>query len=99
MLGYKVSERAERDMRNARHWYDQIGQTLGDRLLDAIYDVIRAARERPNSFPAIEEGIRVARCRRFPYRIYFAIADDVINVLAVYHTSRDPERWNDSQRD
>ena len=71
MLRYKISERAERDMQSVRHWYDQIGRTLGDRVIDAVYDVIRLARERPTSFPEISEGTRVARCRRFPYRVYF----------------------------
>ncbi len=29
---------------------------------------------------------------RFPYNIYFAINDQVINVLAVWHGSRDQAR-------
>ena len=99
MLRYKISERAERDMQSVRHWYDQIGRTLGDRVIDAVYDVIRLARERPASFPEISEGTRVARCRRFPYRVYFVVTDDLVNVLAVYHTAREPERWDDPDRD
>ncbi len=99
MLSYELTARAEEDLRSVRSWYEQLGQGLGKRVLDAILDVIQLSRQRPTSFPEVRDGIRVARCRRFPYRIYFAVTDAGISVLAVYHTSRDPERWDDPDRE
>ncbi|MGB7160667.1 MAG: type II toxin-antitoxin system RelE/ParE family toxin [Tepidisphaeraceae bacterium] len=99
MLPYRLSARAEADLDAVRRWYDQIRVTLGDRVVDAVFDVIRLARERPESFPEVGAGVRVGRCGKFPYRVFFAITDEGVNVLAVYHTARDPQRWDDPNRE
>ena len=99
MLPYRFSERASRDLDRLREWYDRTDVTLADRAVDAVFDVIRDVRERPESFPEIDRGVRASRCRRFPYRIYFVVTAEGINVLAVYHTSRDPDGWDDPERE
>ena len=99
MLAYDLSERAVRDLASARDWYDEKAIDLGDRFLDAALLAIRAARERPSSFPEVRSGVRAVRCRKFPYRVYFEVADNRLVVLAVYHTARDPQRWEDLSRE
>ncbi len=99
MLPYRLSERAVRDLDGMRSWYDEQGVLLGDRAIAAVDDVFVNIRERPGSFPELHGGVRTARCRRFPYRVYFVVTGEGVNVLAVYHTSREPNRWNDSNRE
>jgi hypothetical protein len=31
--------------------------------------------------------------RRFPYSLLFLVEDDVLIVIACFHASRDPSRW------
>jgi hypothetical protein len=31
--------------------------------------------------------------KRFPYAVFFAVEDEIIVVLAVLHTSRNPAEW------
>jgi plasmid stabilization system protein ParE len=100
MRDYELSSRAVADMVAARSWYDQYSLKLGEQFVDAVVAAIREARERPASFPKVEKDIRAVRCRRFPYRIYFVLSpDDKIEVLSVYHTARNPRKWNDADRD
>jgi toxin ParE1/3/4 len=47
----------------------------------------------PQSYQELQAGIRRALTRQFPYAIYFAIDGEVIAILAVLHTARDPEEW------
>ena len=98
MRSYDLTLRALRDMHSARDWYDQASIDLGNRFIDAVLAAVRTARERPESCPLIRSGVRAVRCRRFPYRVYFETEENRIVVLAVYHTARDPRRWDDPLR-
>jgi len=98
MIDYDLTERAVQDIAFARDWYDRRRIDLGNKFLDAVLTAIAAARERPMSCPEVRRGVRAIRCRRFPYRVYFEVKADRIVVLAVYHTARDPKRWDDSSR-
>src|SRR5438552_12460765 len=98
MRDYELTERAVRDIEAARDWYDQKQVDLGNRFLDTVLEAIAVARERPLSCPEVRNSVRAIRCRRFPYRIYFEAMPDRIVILAVYHTARDPRRWDESER-
>ncbi len=37
--------------------------------------------------------VRRALLKRFPYAVFFRIAEDGLQVLGCFHTSRDPRRW------
>jgi len=98
MLDYDLTDRAVRDISAARRWYDQASTDLGNRFVDEVLLAIRAARERPHSFPIVQSDKRAVRCRKFPYRVYFEEFRGHIVVLAVYHTSRNPSLWDDPDR-
>ncbi len=43
----------------------------------------------PDAFLEVHPGVREAPVTRYPYAVYF----HRINVVAVFHTSRDPSAW------
>ena len=47
----------------------------------------------PLKYAAIRSGIRRTITRRFPYGIYFSLDGDVIFIVTVLHTARDPAEW------
>ena len=47
----------------------------------------------PLGYQDLEDGIRRALLRQFPYGVYFAVDGDAVVVLTVLHTSRDPAEW------
>ena len=50
----------------------------------------------PRQFPVVYQNVRTALLRRFPYALMFVIeADDTLTVIACFHGSRDPARWQE----
>jgi plasmid stabilization system protein ParE len=100
MRDYGFSDRARKDLAAITDWYAQ-QQTpdLANRFIDDLLLGLRVARERPMSCPVVRGNVRALHCSRFPYRIYFCAFDDRIDVLSVYHTARDPSKWDDPDRE
>ena len=96
---YRFSSRAERDLLTIRAWYDKRGVELTNRFLDELDAAIAGAMERPASFPLVRRGVRQMRLKRFPYRVFFKADESRIDILAIYHTSRNPRRWADPDRE
>ena len=98
MRSYDLTRRVLRDLSAARDYYDQSSIELGNRFIDAVLAAVKFAREQPEACPVVRGGVRAVRCRRFPYRVYFETEPSRVVVLAVYHTARDPDRWDDQSR-
>lgn len=84
---------AEADIAHAYAWYEAQRPGLGDDFMLCIEAAIEAIADRPASFPMIRGATRRALVRRFPYLVLFAELPDVITVVGVFHTSRNPKRW------
>lgn len=65
---------------------------LGTEFVEAVDDTVSRIAENPMAFPKVRGEVRRAVLPRFPYAIYFRLADDVVVVLAV-HGRQHPERW------
>jgi toxin ParE1/3/4 len=99
MLAFAVTRRADRDIERASDWYARASARLAVAFLDDVQDTIDVARARPMSFAEVRRGIRRVMCSRFPYYVYFEVLSVQIDILAVYHTSRDQARWDDRNRE
>jgi plasmid stabilization system protein ParE len=70
--------------------------TFGHRVAAALETRIRAIveqiRQAPESAPRVEQrpGVRVVPLIRYPYKIFYRIADDTVRILHIRHTSRRP---------
>jgi plasmid stabilization system protein ParE len=49
--------------------------------------------DNPRQFPIIDESVRRALARRFPYGVYFTLGESSAVVLAVLHLHRRPSAW------
>ena len=89
-----LTVRAMDDVRTARDHYDeQPVDGLSDRFgadLDHALTMIAAF---PESGSPLHREVRRVLLRRFPYAVFYRLTGPRIEVLAVLHTSRDPERW------
>ena len=47
----------------------------------------------PSAHRTVYRDVRRALTRRFPYGVYYRVHADRIEVIAVYHSSRDPSGW------
>jgi len=44
-------------------------------------------------YAVVHEGYRRSLVRRFPYAVFYEHVESTVTVYAVFHTSRDPEKW------
>ena len=88
-----ISPAAEADMDEARSWYEQRQQGLGDDFVLCVSDALASVCRNPETFPPLHKGVRRATIRRFPYGIFYRVEDDNLVVLAVLHDRRGPRQW------
>lgn len=83
----------ERDVDEAYRWYEREQPGVGEEFLAAIekvYDRLRAA---PEAHQLVHGDVRRALPKRFPYGVFYRVLEDRVEIIAVYHTSRDPSGW------
>jgi toxin ParE1/3/4 len=95
---FRLTRRALNDLAAAQDWYHARDPKLADLLLIDVHETTNKIVEHPQRFPEIDVNTRGTLCRQFPYRLYYEVRDDVVVIKAIYHTSRDPGRWDDSDR-
>ena len=84
---------AQRELDLAVDWYEDRRRGLGERFNNRVLDVMSRISDNPYAFAESEDRVREARVPRFPYCIYFRVESERIQVVSVFHTSRDPESW------
>ena len=83
----------EFDIEAAFEWYEREEPGLGFEFLNELRDAYVRILNHPLVFQSLRSGIRRALTKRFPYGIFYTIEAEVIVILAVLHTARDPEEW------
>jgi plasmid stabilization system protein ParE len=47
----------------------------------------------PEMHPLVYKGCRRALIRRFPYAVFYEYSEAAVTVYAVFHSSRDLNKW------
>ena len=84
---------ARADAHRARRWYNEQLSGLGNDFAQALDAAVSAIGDRPASFQKIYGEFRQCVMRRFPYTVFFRIADTTPVVVAVQHQRQDPAEW------
>ena len=95
MINYTVSfssEAAEETIK-AYLWYKQEKPGLEQKFRDNLDMKIDAIKQNPKSSSFVYKNVRSSRMKTFPYNILYRISSSNIQVLAVFHHSRNPKEW------
>lgn len=84
---------ADLDIEAAFEWYEDEESGLGSEFLDELRSAYQRILDHPLGYQELRSGIRRALTHRFPYGIYFSIEREIILILAVLSTARDPAEW------
>jgi plasmid stabilization system protein ParE len=84
---------AQQEYDDAVDWYESQRRGQGLRFLDQINDTLNSISDNPEWYPIVQNDIRRAVVRRYPFVVLFRIRPRRIVVVAVFHTSRDPGVW------
>jgi toxin ParE1/3/4 len=74
-------------------WYDAKQAGLGSEFVAEVQKVFDRIAANPFVHRAVFADIRKGVVRRFPYCVFYRPHDDRVEVIAVFHTSRDPSIW------
>lgn len=88
-----VRAEAEAEFDEAFDFYDGRQVGLGPAFAAAVQKVFDGIAALPLMHAVALADIRKAVVRRFPYCVYYRPHPDRVEVLAVFHTSRDPAIW------
>jgi hypothetical protein len=73
--------------------YDSERTGLGAEFEFEVQAVLERIREHSDRYPIAVRDIRFAIARRFPFSVYYRIRRSHIDVLSIFHESRDPAEW------
>lgn len=95
MTAYRLvsDSRVELDIEAVFSWYETERSGLGEEFIGELRACYERIMRYPLGYQDLDDGIRRALVRRFPYCVYFAVEGDAIVVLAVLHAGRDPAVW------
>ena len=89
----RLHPEAEGEFRDAIVWYEHQRKGLGSEFILCIDEAVERIRRSPESYPTVYKSFRRIVVRRFPFALFYEIAESDIRVLAIFHTRRDPSRW------
>jgi toxin ParE1/3/4 len=87
------SPRAIRDLESIGAYYRTVADpTIAAAIADRIEYVINRLGRLPHSAPSVinRPSVRAALVFRYPYKIFYRVRDNAVEILHVRHTSRRP---------
>jgi toxin ParE1/3/4 len=94
-MNYHFEVHARQELRDAIAYYDSINSRLGDEFREEVARLISLLLKFPNAWPELSLSTRRCRTKRFPYALIYRIKEEVIEIVAVMHLSREPNYWVD----
>ena len=89
----KFSGRAVREVGEAYEWYEAQSEGLGSEFELAFELQLKRLEQVPLLYTEVLPGVRRTLLPRFPYGVFFVVRKDLVHILAVIHTARNPKRW------
>jgi plasmid stabilization system protein ParE len=83
---------AEDEALEVRQWYESKCLGLGREFGEELNRIVERITAGPLQFPRVHGETRRAVLSRFPYAVYFRVADAAVVVLAI-HGRQHPSRW------
>ena len=89
----RFTPEADLELTEAREWYSHQRDDLDLEFMQCIDNALSRVASNPLLFPVVYRDLRRIVVRRFPFAIFYNIQVDEIQVVAVFHSRRDPEMW------
>ncbi len=87
---------AQNELRDIGEWlathYPAVAPQVEQRLRNVVAHIARWPESAPRS--AGREGVRVVPLGRFPYKIFYRVSTDTVEILHIHHAAREP--WDES---
>ncbi len=95
-FGIEISDEAEIDFdKSYQYYYSKESPKVANSFYKQINLSLEILKQHPASFPLAYKNVRKYVVKKFPFVIYYQLVGSAIRVIAIFHTSRNPEIWND----
>jgi toxin ParE1/3/4 len=98
-MKYQFHPEAEQELYEAASRYESEVSGLGLRFADEVERVVRLLLELAELGSRLDDELRHFVLRRFPFSVVYAVASDVVYIVAVAHGSREPGYWRPRVQD
>ena len=88
-----IRPEAEADLAEEFDWYEDRKDGLGHEFLVEVRAVFTQIAENPLRHSEIYRTARRGLVRRFPYKVFYLLEADKVEVIGVIHARRDPQFW------
>jgi len=89
----RLTAAAEQDLLEAANWYRAEAPHVVPRFRQRVREARQRIGDNPLHYPAVYGEVRHALVHGFRHVIFFRILPDSIQVIAILHSSRDPQHW------
>lgn len=91
----KIEPEALQDIQEATDWYNKQLQGLGSRFQKQVIVQINSLRGNHSSYAIRYADVRCMIIKKFPFMVHFTADENqkVVEVFAIFHTSRNPKIW------
>ena len=91
----EISDEAETDLKNAYQFYAEESTRVAESFFKQINSSLETIKKNLRSFPYAYKSVQKFVVKKFPFVIYYQLDESSIRVIAIFHTSRNPEIWNE----
>jgi plasmid stabilization system protein ParE len=89
----RISPEADAELTEAREWYSHHRDKLDLEFMECIDEALRRVASQPRASPLVYRSLRRVVVRRFPFAILYELSAGEIQVIAIFHSRRDPKIW------
>ncbi len=89
---------AERELRDAIAWYEDIDPRLGRDFAGEVFAAIQRAVDFPHAWTPLDGDVRRSLVKRFPFGVLYSVEERGILILAIMHLHRAPGYWTPRER-
>ena len=89
---------AETDLADALRHYEAIDTHLRAKFIDKLDEAFSKITASPNLYPCESETAQRIHMQRFPYLIIYEQHQEVVMILAIFHTRRNPDQLHERNR-
>ena len=88
---------AKADIREAALWYNKKQKGLGKRFTAEIRQKVHFIKQNHKASNVRYDNVRTAVLNIFPFMVHYTIdeSNKTVIISAVFHTSRNPDVWNE----
>ena len=90
---YRILDVAAVELLEASLWYESKRAGLGDEFMLCFEAELNHILKNPFQFQIQRKNLRFAIFDRFPYYIIYYVEENLVTVIACFHSKRNPGVW------